>query len=142
MNARSTPSPVSKGSAALQPVYGDDAAAYPGSASPEGRACCCAATPTVRVVMPLSAARPHATDLLLCAHHYLVSRRALETAQAIVSTLPGTSADVATWIATTCPRPRRSEPLAAPAAPGHDERGASIIGPVPGASGLDKEDER
>jgi hypothetical protein len=37
-------------------------------------------------------------DLLLCGHHYLVSRRALAAAGASVNELPGTSPDVASWI--------------------------------------------
>jgi hypothetical protein len=40
-----------------------------------GRACCCPALPVVRVVMPATPARPHPTDLLLCGHHYRMSRR-------------------------------------------------------------------
>ena len=42
--------------------------------------------------------RPGETDLLLCGHHYLVSRRALAAAGASVRELPGTSPDVASWI--------------------------------------------
>jgi hypothetical protein len=42
-----------------------------------GRACCCAAQPAVIAVLPPSAGRPGATDLLLCGHHYRASRPAL-----------------------------------------------------------------
>ena len=42
--------------------------------------------------------RPHTTELLLCAHHYRVSRAALAAAKAIVRELPGTPGDIATWI--------------------------------------------
>lgn len=65
-----------------------------------GRACCCAARAAVRVTMPPSPARPHPTDLFLCGHHYLLSRRALARAGARVGELPGTPPAVASWIAT------------------------------------------
>ena len=45
-------------------------------------ACCCPARPAVRVVMPESATRPRRVDLLLCNHHYRVSRAALRAAGA------------------------------------------------------------
>jgi hypothetical protein len=61
------------------------------SASPGDQACCCPARAVVRVIMPPSPARPHTTDLLLCAHHFRMSRRALAAAQAAVCELPGTS---------------------------------------------------
>ena len=48
--------------------------------------------------MPPTAARPHETELLLCGHHYRVSRPALEAAHAAVRELPGTPSDVAAWI--------------------------------------------
>jgi hypothetical protein len=41
------------------------------------RACCCPARPAVTVVIPASPDRPRPADLLLCAHHYRVSREAL-----------------------------------------------------------------
>jgi hypothetical protein len=49
-----------------------------------GRACCCSAKPAVIAVMPATASRPHPTDLLLCGHHYRVSRHALDLAGARV----------------------------------------------------------
>ena len=55
----------------------------------EDRACCCPAQPLVRVIMPPAAGRPHSVDLLLCGHHYRVSRRALDAAGALVLPLPG-----------------------------------------------------
>jgi hypothetical protein len=61
-------------------------------------ACCCPARPAVRVIMPPCPARPHTTELLLCGHHYRVSRAALATAKAIVRELPGTPGDIAAWI--------------------------------------------
>lgn len=62
------------------------------------RACCCPARPAVRVTMPPCPSRPHATELLLCAHHYRVSRAALTAAKAAVSELPGTPRDIAAWV--------------------------------------------
>ena len=52
-----------------------------------GPACCCPANPVVQVVMPATAARPHRTELLLCGHHYRVSRQALAAANAVVTEL-------------------------------------------------------
>ncbi len=46
------------------------------------RACCCPASPQVRVVMPPAAGRPYLVDLLLCGHHYRISRAALQAAGA------------------------------------------------------------
>jgi len=43
----------------------------------------------VRVIMPPAAGRPHSVDLLLCGHHYRVSRKALAKASAFVLYLPG-----------------------------------------------------
>ncbi len=48
------------------------------------RACCCCARPVVTVMMPPAAGRPHPVDLLLCGHHFQVSRDALEAAGAAV----------------------------------------------------------
>jgi hypothetical protein len=42
-----------------------------------GRACCCGAQPAVIAVIPASGARPAPTELLMCGHHYRVSRHAL-----------------------------------------------------------------
>jgi hypothetical protein len=46
------------------------------------RACCCLAKPVVMVVLPPTNRRPHPVDLLLCGHHYHVSKDALATATA------------------------------------------------------------
>jgi len=95
MNARfKAPSAKSCG-AATQRTPGD-AATSPAPLA--GRACCCAARAAVQVTMPPTAARPHETGLLLCGHHYRVSRPALEAARAVVRELPGTPDDVAAWI--------------------------------------------
>jgi hypothetical protein len=63
-----------------------------------GHACCCPAQAMVRVVMPPTATRPHETELLLCGHHYRVSRRALAAVHAAVYELPWTPRDTAEWI--------------------------------------------
>ena len=55
----------------------------------EDRACCCPAYPVVRVVMPPTAERRYSVDLLLCGHHYRVSRQALATAGGRIEDLPG-----------------------------------------------------
>jgi hypothetical protein len=54
----------------------------------EDRACCCPARPVVRVIMPPVPGRPHAVDLLLCGHHYRISRQVLAAAGATVYDLP------------------------------------------------------
>jgi hypothetical protein len=62
----------------------------PGSpAEYEDRACCCPAYPVARVVMPPTAERRHSVDLLLCGHHYRVSRQALAAAGARIEDVPG-----------------------------------------------------
>jgi hypothetical protein len=48
--------------------------------------------------MPAGPSRPHSTELLLCGHHYRVSRRVLAYAGAVVRELPGTPPGVASWI--------------------------------------------
>ncbi|HEY2267254.1 MAG TPA: hypothetical protein VGI96_31845 [Streptosporangiaceae bacterium] len=58
-----------------------------------GQACCCPAWPAVQVIMPVTAGRPHETDLLLCAHHYRVSQHALDEAGAVVIELSGHTED-------------------------------------------------
>ena len=62
----------------------------PGSpAWPEDQACCCPAQPVVQVIMPPAARRERSVDLLLCGHHYRVSRRVLAAARARIEYLPG-----------------------------------------------------
>jgi len=39
--------------------------------------------------MPPASQRPHSVDLLLCGHHYRVSRQALTAARARIEYLPG-----------------------------------------------------
>jgi len=73
-----------------------------------GPACCCPAMPVVRVVMPPTAARPHPTDLLLCGHHYRVSRQKLAALNATVQKLPGVSGDA---VALFVDEPRSRAPV-------------------------------
>jgi hypothetical protein len=75
----------------------DDAAHTGQPARPTDQACCCVARAVVRVVMPPAPGRPHETELLLCGHHYRVSRQALAAAHARVAELPGSRADAAAW---------------------------------------------
>lgn len=88
MNARSL-NPAHRGNATSRPIH-DDLIETP-SAVTSSQACCCPARPAVRVTMPPTATRRHSTDLLLCGHHYRVSREALAAAHAIVTELPGMS---------------------------------------------------
>ena len=60
-----------------------DQAAWSGPPHLADRSCCCPARPVVKVLIPPSSARPHPVDLLLCGHHYLVSRAALAAANAV-----------------------------------------------------------
>jgi hypothetical protein len=95
MNARFQPPSVRE---ATQPACRPLDDAIPAREAPAGLACCCPAKAVVRVIMPPTQARPYETDLLLCGHHYRVSRAALAAAHAVVRALPGTSDDVAAWI--------------------------------------------
>jgi hypothetical protein len=99
MNARFLSPPAAGGAAAAQQGFPGPAEEF--IAQPEavvGDACCCPARPAVRVIMPPSPSRPHATELLLCGHHYLVSKAALTAAGAVVRELPDTPADIASWV--------------------------------------------
>jgi hypothetical protein len=97
MNARfSSPSARNDESALSRPF--DDAIPARDPSTGLDRACCCPALAMVRVVMPPTAARPRETELLLCGHHYRVSRRALAAAGARVRELPGTPGDTMAWI--------------------------------------------
>jgi hypothetical protein len=94
MNARFRPSSAGQVEAAAG-LFDATTGPEP-SADLSGRACCCVAWAVVRVVIPPTAARPHETELLLCGHHYRVSRAALAAAHANVSELPE-SDDPAAW---------------------------------------------
>jgi hypothetical protein len=75
----------------------DATAPHGPAASSTDQACCCVARAVVRVVMPPTADRPHETELLLCGHHYRVSRAALSAAHASVHELAGNFADPSAW---------------------------------------------
>ncbi len=75
------------------------------SASPADRACCCPAEPVIRIVLSPGPTRPQTTDLLLCARHYRLSRRAFIAAEAAICELPGIPGDVAAWIDSEAPEP-------------------------------------
>ncbi len=60
-----------------------------GPAYREDRACCCPAQPVVRAIMPPTPQRAYPVDLLLCGHHYRVSRRVLSAAGAAIYDMPG-----------------------------------------------------
>ena len=93
MNARFQPS-VSSNRLACRPL--DDA--IPSRVALADHADCCLARPTVRVTMPPTQARPRPADLMLCGHHFRVSRAALAAVHAEVRALPGTSDDIVAWI--------------------------------------------
>jgi hypothetical protein len=95
MNARFSPPSAGR----IQGAAGlfDTTAQRGPTASPSGEACCCVARAVVWVGMPLTAARPHETELLLCGHHYRVSHVALAAAHATVSELPGSADDPDAW---------------------------------------------
>jgi hypothetical protein len=97
MNARNLHPSAGKNNAATQRAL--DSASRPAQdAGLTEHACCCPAKAAVRVTMSPAPSRPHETDLLLCGHHYRVSRHALASAGATVRELPGTSGDVGAWI--------------------------------------------
>jgi hypothetical protein len=102
MNTRS-PHPAGQRSTAPGPLHDDTISAD--SAAALGPACCCPAHPVVRVIMPATAARPHRTELLLCGHHYRVSRRALAAAGAAVTELPGAAGHRPDALLTDLPSP-------------------------------------
>ena len=94
MNARFRPSAASKADGTTALVR----PAYPALLSgPGDQACCCVARAVVRVVMPPAPGRPRESELLLCGHHYRVSRAALAAAAARVEELPGSRGDAGAW---------------------------------------------
>jgi len=97
MNAKSL-HPAGKGAAVIRPIHDGDAGPYVTPVGTVGHACCCTARPAVRVIMPPNQSRPHPVELLLCGHHYRVSRRVLAYAGAVIRPLSGTPLDIASWI--------------------------------------------
>jgi hypothetical protein len=62
-------SPYSAGQRSIAPGPPHDDTLGEGHAIVPGPACCRPAHPVARVTMPVTAARPHPTELLLCGHH-------------------------------------------------------------------------
>ena len=94
VNARFRPSAASKAGGTIALVC----PAHPALRSgPGDQACCCVARAVVRVVMPPAPGRPRETELLLCGHHYRVSRAALAAALARVEELPVSRGDAGAW---------------------------------------------
>ena len=91
MNTRFHRAEQAEGAAGL---FSPAAQAQPG---PADQACCCVARAVVRVVMPPTPGRPYETELLLCGHHYRVSRASLVAAHARVEELPAAAADDTAW---------------------------------------------
>ena len=56
--------------------------------------------------MPATAARPHPTELLLCGHHYRVSRQVLVAANATVTKLSGPEGSPREALLPELPSPR------------------------------------
>lgn len=94
MNARFQPSSVRNARSACRPL--DDAIGS--QAAVAGPADCCLARATVAVTLPPTQARPRPAGLMLCGHHYRVSRAALAAVHAEVRVLSGTADDIAAWI--------------------------------------------
>ncbi len=62
------------------------------------RACCCSARPSIAVIMPSRPGRPHATELLLCGHHYQRSEKALRNCAAAAFTSDGRPLTADAWL--------------------------------------------
>jgi hypothetical protein len=58
-------------------ISADEASSPPTPFAQAERACCCPGRPAVTVSVPPGPGRSHVTDLLLCGHHFRVSREAL-----------------------------------------------------------------
>ena len=96
-----------------------DQAGWAGPPRLADRSCCCPARPVVRVLLPPAPARPHSVDLLLCGHHYLVSRTALAAADAAVIDQTGAVVDLV--------------PAAEMARPGSSTTGTRVTGRAEGS---------
>jgi hypothetical protein len=79
------------------PLHGNIAETAPrDEISPGASACCCPALASIRVVIGAHGQRDHATELLLCGHHYRQSREDLARARATAYDREGTLLDVRT----------------------------------------------
>jgi hypothetical protein len=80
----------------------------PGPSRLADRSCCCPTLPVVRVLIPPTSVRPQ-VDLLLCRHHYRVSRAALAARGAIAIDETGAVLELASVSSETLgPVPRAS----------------------------------
>jgi hypothetical protein len=70
-----------------------------GGFDPTDRSCCCQAAPQVKIVLPAGVGRRLPTDLLLCAHHFRLSREVLSAMGAAAYDAAGTV------LPTTTPEP-------------------------------------
>jgi len=73
----------------------DDQAAWSEPPPLADRSCCCPARPVVKVLIPLSSARPYTVDLLPCGHHYLASQAALAAVNAVATDETGAVLELA-----------------------------------------------
>jgi len=80
-----------------RPVTPEPAAVYTASPRYADRACCCLAQPAVMAVMPPGGGRQAETDLLLCGHHYRVSKAALTAAGATILDMRGHRLEGDNW---------------------------------------------
>jgi hypothetical protein len=78
MNARFRHELARRDGTAGQPASGGFAPGSPAVLTDRSRRC--PARPVVRVIMPPAQTRPWEADLLLCGHHYRVSRGSLAAA--------------------------------------------------------------
>ena len=53
----------------------------------------------VRVLMPATSDRPYRVELLLCGHHFRLSKWTLAAAGAVAHAIPGNFAERASWLA-------------------------------------------
>jgi len=75
----------------------EPAAAYLPARRHRERACCCSAQPAVIAVMPVAGDRRAATELLLCGHHYRISRATLAAKGATFLDMKGFALAADAW---------------------------------------------
>lgn len=74
---------------AKQAVSPSPGAVYTPAKRYAARACCCTAKPAIIAVIPPAKGRTDPTDLLLCGHHYRMSRAALAAIGATILDIRG-----------------------------------------------------
>jgi hypothetical protein len=75
----------------------EPAAIYMPVSRHSARACCCSAKPVVIVVVPAANERPAPTELLLCGHHYRISRTALVASGLLLLDIEGLPLAADAW---------------------------------------------